>query len=116
MKGKFQEIFEKYQSENVQVQVEVVGLRPCEHLDKDQILRRNQMVDDACQLLESITGRKPKPGSSSTDCNIPLSMGIPSTCYGTYFGDGAHTREEYVEASSLTAGYQVALASVLKYF
>jgi acetylornithine deacetylase/succinyl-diaminopimelate desuccinylase-like protein len=116
MKDKFQEIFEKYKSENVQVQVEVVGLRPCEHLDKDQILRRNQMVDDACQLLESITGRKPKPGSSSTDCNIPLSMGIPSTCYGTYFGDGAHTREEYVEVSSLTAGYQVALTSVLKYF
>lgn len=35
-------------------------------------------------------------GAGSTDCNIPLSMGIPAICFGGLLGDGVHTREEYV--------------------
>lgn len=116
MEEKFMAIFEKYRREGVEIQVETVGLRPCEHLDQVQEERRNEMVREACELIADVTGNLPRPGSSSTDCNIPLSMGIPSVCYGTYYGEGAHTREEYVEKASLKAGYQVAFASVLKYF
>lgn len=116
MEKKFAEIFEAQRSPDVSVLVETVGLRPCEHLNDAQAARRAEMVADACRLLKEITGTEPVPGSSSTDCNIPLSLGIPSTCYGTYLGEGAHTREEYVEKASLKAGYQVAFASVLKYF
>lgn len=32
--------------------------------------------------------------SSSTDCNIPLSLGIPALCIGVYMGAGWHTRNE----------------------
>lgn len=112
----FAAIFEKHRQEGVEVEVETVGLRPCEHLNASQEARRAEMVEEACELIAEITGKEPKPGSSSTDCNIPLSKGIPSVCYGTYYGAGAHTREEYVEKDSLMAGYQVAFASVLRYF
>ena len=116
MEKKFFEIFESYRSDEVEVQTELVGLRPCESLNEQQQARRQEMVEEARLLLGRITGREVSRHSSSTDCNIPLSLGIPSVCYGTYFGDGAHTREEYVEKASLKAGYQVAFESILNYF
>lgn len=116
MKEKFDEIFENHRNPEVEVKVEIVGIRPCEVLNEEQAARRNQMVEDAGKLIEGITGKAPKAGSSSTDCNIPLSMGIPSVCFGTCYGKGAHTREEYVEKDSLYLGYQVAFESILKHF
>ena len=54
--------------------------------------------------------------SGSTDCNIPLSKGIPSVCFGFYSGAGAHTRNEYLWKSSLVPGYKVCFDTVLPYF
>lgn len=116
MKEKFFDIFEAHREKDVTIDVETVGLRPCEHLEAEALAKRNQMVEDASALLTAVTGKAPKPGSGSTDCNIPLSMGIPSVCYGTYYGSGEHTRQEYVLKSSLKYGYQVAFESILKYF
>ena len=54
--------------------------------------------------------------SASTDCNIPLSMGIPAICVGCCRFSGAHTREEYVEISSLKPGLFVAYELILHHF
>ena len=59
-------------------------------------------------MVAEITGQEPEHSAGSTDCNIPLSMGIPSVCVGSFRGAGAHTREEYVEIDSLEEGYKVA--------
>lgn len=48
----------------------------------------------------------------STDCNIPLSMGIPAVCFGVYEGHGAHTREEWVDIESTRDGMKI-LSQVL---
>ncbi|MDO4460150.1 MAG: M20/M25/M40 family metallo-hydrolase [Clostridia bacterium] len=116
MQEKFNEIFESAKTDKVSVEVELVGLRPCEHLNDEQRARRDKLADEATALLERVTGRIAKSGPASTDCNIPLSQGIPAVCYGTYYGAGAHTREEYVEKDSLKLGYVIAFESVLKYF
>lgn len=116
MEEQFSRIFKAHEKEGVEVVVEIMGIRPCEKLNEAQQARRAQLVEDANLLLERITGQKPKAGPSSTDCNIPLSMGIPSVCYGAYYGEGAHTREEFIEKDSLKMGYQVVFESVLKYF
>ena len=54
--------------------------------------------------------------AGSTDCNIPLSMGIPAICVGCYKGRGAHTREEYVEIDSLLSGLKIAFELLLHHF
>jgi len=46
-------------------------------------------------------------GSASTDINMPLSMGIPALCFGAYLGGGAHTREEWLQLSSLPVGLAI---------
>lgn len=110
MAEKFEKIFDKEG-----ITVEVLGIRPCDNLSEEAEIARERLLTQAEELLERITGKKPARHSGSTDCNIPLSLGIPSVCYGTYYGKGAHTTEEYVEIDSLKMGYVVAFETVLRY-
>lgn len=92
------------------IAVELLGKRPCESgVDQE---RRQKLFSKVEQIVESVTGTRPVPVPCSTDCNIPLSMGIPSVCIGTCRGAGAHTREEYIEKDSLEEGLEIALSLV----
>ena len=105
---------EFYRAKGVDVTVELVGDRPC-----------SASVDEAvmADLRERAAGISKrhfggdifwKPGS--TDCNIPLSLGIPAICVGTYDGAGCHTREEYVTIESLCPGHKMALELIFHHF
>lgn len=114
MRHKFDEIFEMHRARGEELTVKLVGERPCGNgVDSKQL---KKLTDEVSDMLKSVTGKAVQTESGSTDCNIPLSMGIPSVCYGTYYGSGAHTREEYIWKDSLKAGYRVAFATVLRYF
>jgi len=94
-----------------EVNVEVLGERPCSG-EVDPV--HQKMLDDkAVALLDKYCGVKTPFTPNSTDCNIPLSVGIPSLCFGGYLGKGAHTREEYIEIESLRKGFPMLLACVL---
>lgn len=89
--------------------VETIGVRPCAN-----------GVDGAaqealCVRAENAFAGLPKPVRypGSTDCNLPLSMGIPAVCIGLCDGAGAHTPEEYIVESSLENGVNV-LRNLLK--
>ena len=43
-------------------------------------------------------------------------MGIPSVCYGCYYGKGAHTREEFLNAKDLKLGMMIVGAFMETYF
>ena len=94
-----------------EVNVEIIGLRPCTG-DVDPI-RMKEIEDRHAALLEQYCGIKAHFAPSSTDCNIPLSMGIPALAFGGYLGEGAHTREEYIELDSLKKGFPMLMATVL---
>ena len=72
-----------------------------------------QRVRDA---VSQYTGVVPMGHSGSTDCNIPLSMGVPSICFGGYRGHGSHPREEYIEVESLLPGMKAMLSYILEWF
>ena len=109
MRKKFEEIFTAAKSDEVSVFVELIGKRPCSEIDvslqEDLILRCEKIMlsDGESEVIRSL---------SSTDCNIPLSMGIPAVAVGTYIGGGAHTREEYVVKNSLAPGLSRAIKFV----
>lgn len=109
MRAQFGRIFEEARTDKVRVAVEMIGDRPCSNIDdaKIEALRRI-----AAPVIESVTGAPVTFSSSSTDCNIPLSMGIPALCIGVYRGGGAHTREEWMEKASLPAGLEAAVRIV----
>lgn len=94
--------------------VKSVGIRPCDgDVDRDV---HNRMIENAIAICEKHTGLPCTPRSASTDCNIPMSMGIPSLCLGVYEGGGAHTREEYVVIDSLPTGLKICFDLMLGYF
>ncbi len=116
MEEHFRKIFAGAQNEEVRIETELVGLRPCGSLQEDARREQEDMLREASAILEEYGGAIPRTGSGSTDCNIPLSMNIPAICYGFYRGQGAHTREEYVEIPSLKTGYYAAFESILAFF
>ncbi len=111
MQANFDAIVEEFRASGVQIETEVVGDRPCGlEVDSSALARR------AAEAVREHYGFDPRFSSGSTDCNVPLSMGIPAICPGCVLGAGAHTREEYVEIDSLLPGLKVAAQLILHHF
>lgn len=111
MSKEFISIFKASCSDEVTVKVRKIGDRPCAG-DVD-VLAQKELAQTCRQIVEEVARTKVSFRSASTDCNIPLSMGIPAVCIGVYNGDGSHTREEYIEKSSLESGLKIAIKTVL---
>ena len=102
---------EFYRSKGIQVTVTPVGDRPCGgDVDKEKV---KAMMTWANEASIRHYGKPHAFGRGSTDCNIPLSMGIPSICVGCYNGDKSHTREEWVAIDSLLPGLKFAFDLIL---
>lgn len=94
--------------------VELVGSRPCQGEIDEKI--HGAMVDRVKQICTEESGIPCKGKSGSTDCNIPMSIGVPAVCVGSYDGGGAHTREEFLEIASIPVGLRITARVVLDYF
>ena len=110
MQEAFKTIFAQAQSEKVQLNITQVGDRPCSDVDAQV---QEVLTAKLETVFKAVFGWEMERKTSSTDCNIPLSMGIPAVCIATYSGEGAHTREEWVEKASLAPGLEVAIKTVL---
>lgn len=114
METAFAEVISAHKRRGVKIKVELKGRRPCGG-DVDKI--RQQALTDRCRkLVEETTGKPCETHSGSTDCNIPLSLGVPAVCLGTYRGGGEHTRGEWIDLSSMPAGLMLALRLIGNYF
>lgn len=110
----FDEIFEGAKGDHVDVNVKVIGVRPCEKgVDPE---KKQALLNQLSDAMISVVGGEIKYCSMSTDCNIPLSMGIPASCIGVFYGGGAHTREEWIEKKSIRTGLEVGITSLLALF
>ena len=113
MKARFERIFDEAKSEKVKINVRLIGERPC--AGKVDEVEMENLKKIASRALLEVTGEELKFTSSSTDCNIPLSLGIPAICIGVYNGYGAHTREEYIEKASLAYGFEIGLKAAVDF-
>ena len=110
----FDKIFNDAKGDNVDVNVKVIGVRPCEKgVDPE---KKKALLDKLADAMVSVVGGEIKYCSMSTDCNIPLSMGIPASCIGVFYGKGAHTREEWIEKKSIKTGLEVGITTLIKLF
>ncbi len=107
MKDMFGKVIEFYRATGVEVEVELIGARPCGG-DVDPI-RLEALRNRFRNSVKDVLALETINGSSSTDCNIPLSEGIPAICFGVCRAFGSHTREEKVEIASLEKGCNLLL-------
>ena len=75
----------------------------------------NKLVETCANVYKKIANVEIACHSGSTDCNIPMSLGIPSVAIGVRNGGGVHTREEFLEIDSLPLGFELAI-NVMKEF
>lgn len=106
MQKQFEDIFENAKSDSVRIEINKVGDRPCADID---IIKIDELKKIIVPAIEEVIGKKVEFRSSSTDCNIPLSKGIPALCVGTNIHSGVHTREEWVDKNSIIEGLRIAL-------
>jgi tripeptide aminopeptidase len=100
-------------SEAIKVNFRSLGVRPSGKLpDSSPLL-------DTIRSVDNFLGNRSRLESSSTDANIPLSLGIPAVSIGGGGkGGGSHTLAEWYDASGREAGLKrvflitVALAGV----
>ncbi len=114
MRTQMQEILEAHQASDARLTLEVLGERPC--AIEGDCAKQADLEDACCDAIERYVGVRPAISSGSTDCNVPLSMGIASACFGVYTGEGAHTREEWVQLSSIENGMKAAMSVLLNWF
>lgn len=114
MEETFRKIIAKHREMGLDITVTSVGDRPCAG-DVD-IAAQNRLSSRTAEAVRRCFGHEVNYGVGSTDCNIPLSMGIPSVCIGCADGGGAHTREEFVYIDSLKPGLTLAFDLILYHF
>jgi acetylornithine deacetylase/succinyl-diaminopimelate desuccinylase-like protein len=89
---------------------QLIGDRPAGTTPKE-----HPLVQDAVSAAQS-AGFAPRLDASSTDSNIPISLGIPALTLGTGAGGGrAHSLDEYlnIDRERFIAGLSVGLAVIL---
>ncbi len=113
MEGKFNSVIEKFRTQGYDVEVEVIGIRPGSGpVDPGKL---QALTDANVVVMESCISEKVGISPSSTDANIPLSVGIPANTFGTVRGALEHTREEWIEIESMRPGLLMALKTAARY-
>lgn len=110
MQKKFEDIFASAQSDKVKVNVKKVGDRPCSNIDFEKIESLKSIV---VPIINSVINDDVESLCMSTDCNIPLSLGIPALCIGTSIHGQIHTREEWLDKSSIVSGLEIGIKTSL---
>ena len=114
MKELFEQVIEAFREKGFEVQVQLLGERPCAaNVDAASLAALCQKAADS---VLRITGQEARFVSASTDCNIPLSLGIPAVCMGVCVGAGLHTRGEVLELSSLPQGSALCMDFLCNFF
>lgn len=114
MENAFRKVIQDQRNHGLDITVTLLGDRPCSgNVNKSEETNLSQR---AAAAVKRHFGHTAVFGSGSTDCNIPLSLGIPAICIGCADGEGAHTREEFVYIDSLEPGIKVAFDLILHHF
>lgn len=106
MESEFKRIFESVDSNIAELKIKMVGNRPCADIDPEKVENLKKII---VPVIEDVIGEKVTFDSSSTDCNIPLSLGVSALCIGTNMHHGVHTREEWVDKDSVVKGLEIAI-------
>lgn len=112
MREQFEKLVAEADTDEAQITTELLGERPCGgNVDEAEL---NRLFDGCEEIITRVLGRNVPRFTASTDANIPLSLGVPAVTFGLFSGDGAHTREEWLNIDSLKPGLEIGIRLVLK--
>lgn len=113
MEKRFDAAVESVRGRGGEIEVELLGVRPGNGpVDTDTL---KAFTEHTADVIGTWYQDPIDFEAYSTDSNVPLSLGIVANTVGTVRGALAHTREEWIELSSLENGLRIALALMLDY-
>lgn len=98
--------------EDVTVTTTLIGDRPAGAIDDTSPLLQ-ACFDALAHVGAEAAGHPTRLTEGSTDANIPMSRGIPSTCIALTTGGGTHTVSEYLDPGPVRLGLQQLLLVTL---
>ena len=107
MEKQFRKVIDGFRAGGHSVETELLGIRPGRGLMNEKAFKI--WAEGNRKVIGKHYPGEIRQEAQSTDANIPLSRGIPAGTIGTVRGDGAHTREEWVDLESLTAGQAIVI-------
>ena len=107
MRKRFEQAIEEHRASGEDVTVELLGIRPSTGTVDAAI--HQELILLAADVMRTVTEAEPVLKESSTDANVPLSLGIPAVTVGSVVYAHAHTRQEWMEVASLEHGCAMAL-------
>ncbi len=113
MDAAFQEALESLRASDISLTAELLGVRPGNGFLNEAV--QQELTRRTAEIIHQFCPEPINFAPSSTDSNIPLSLGIPANTVGTIRGGGAHTREEWVDLDSMVPGQAIALSLMLQY-
>lgn len=113
MELRFNAAVESVRGRGGEIQVELLGVRPGNGpVDADAL---QEFTAHTADVIGTWYHDEIDFDAYSTDSNVPLSLGILANTVGTVRGALAHTREEWIDISSLPDGLKIALSLMLEY-
>ena len=113
MKECFEKMVEAYRATGVEIEVELIGDRPC--MGDVDMAEEEKLVEMARAAYKD-AGYEARTVSGSTDSNAPLGAGIPAITIGSCISAGAHTLNEWCDIASLKPGMEFILQFVSNFF
>lgn len=110
----FNGVINAWRGMGVQVDVELIGDRPCGNLAGHEDYEK--FIEDIQQAAEDALGVRLLPRSSSTDANYPLFRGIPAVCIGGCHSEYTHSRDEVLYLDSLKKGFRLLMDVLGEHF
>ena len=108
------DILKRYKPLTTGISIELLGKRPCAQGVPEESVEK--MIERARESIRSVIGIDPEETSASTDCNIPLSMGVPAICIGLCDGAMLHTEEEWIWKDSVAKGLKLLFHLTYRYY
>ncbi|AEB07055.1 peptidase M20 [Coriobacterium glomerans PW2] len=113
MRAAMRRVIDGIRAEGVDVEIELVGERPGAGNVDPAALRA--WTDANIETMRPWVARDIEECAASTDANIPLSLGVLANTIGTIEGDLAHTREEWVDLTSIPRGIGLVCSLIARY-
>jgi len=107
LEEKFNSIIDSVKADDVEISIRTLSDRPCANNVPKEL--QEKLLTDCESIISEVTNEPTERHSGSTDCNMPMSMGIPAIAIGVMHGAGEHTREEWLEKASIPTGLKIAL-------
>lgn len=114
MEAFFHKTIEDHRALGMNIDVEILGIRPCTgDVDREKLKHLTERMQ---AIMHEYTGNIIAVSAGSTDANSALALGISSVTIGAMEGEGAHTRGEWVKLSSVLVGQKITLCTLMQYF